>query len=76
MVSPREDGVGRVYFRGRSIEDTVGIEGVDGFGDGSSVEIGEGLFVGVGWDGTIVGRVGGDVGQEFGLEVVVHGAGT
>ena len=44
-VGAREDGFGRAYFRSRGVEDTVGIEGVDGIGDGSSVEIGESLLV-------------------------------
>ena len=74
-VGTREDGFGRTDFGSGGVEDTVGLEGVDGFGDGSGVEVGEGLLVGVGRDGAIVGQVGGDVGQEFGLEGVFHGAG-
>ncbi len=40
------------------------------------VEVGEGEFVGGGGKGSVVGEVGGDRMEKFGLEGVFHGAGA
>ena len=44
--------------------------------DCGGVEVGEGVFVGGGRKGSIVGEVGGDKVEKFGLEGLFHGAGA
>ena len=44
--------------------------------DCGGVEVGEGVFLGGGGKGSIVGEVGGDEVEKFELEGVFHGAGA
>ncbi len=44
--------------------------------DCGGVEVGEGVFVGGGRKGSIVGEVGGDKVEKFGLEGLFHGVGA
>jgi hypothetical protein len=61
---------------GGGIKDTFVAEGEDGVVDCGGVEVGEGVFVLGGGKGSIVGEVGGDKMEKFGLEGVFHGAGA